>query len=119
MWKITNTANDRSKVELHRLAAKFTYEPSIDGIRLRLGESREFTDEHFATIRAQVESWKLKGIVDFEQVEEPFVVSPPPPVVEAPKSNPEPRAGTPVVEAAPAPEAAPEGKKSQGKKRFM
>ena len=68
MWRVTNTANDRSKVDLHRLATKFTYEPSIGGVRLRLGATMDLDDEHFESIRSQLEGWKGKGIVDFEHI---------------------------------------------------
>jgi hypothetical protein len=68
MWKVINTANDRSKTHLHRLASKFNYEPSIGGVRLRLGASMELDDEHFESVRAQLEGWKGKGIVDFERI---------------------------------------------------
>jgi hypothetical protein len=68
MWKITNTANDRSKAELHRTASKFTYEPSIGGVRLRLGETIEMDDEHFEENRSLLEGWQAKGMVDFERV---------------------------------------------------
>ena len=126
MWKVTNTANDRSKADLHRIATKFTYEPSIGGLRLRLGESMELDDAHFATVRAQLEGWKGKGIVDFERIggEAPVAVKP---VAKPVQVEPEPRAGTPEPKAdpVPAPEAhsdPTEGttpKKSQGKKRLF
>ena len=73
MWKVINTANDRMKADLHRLASKFTYEPSIGGMRLRLGETMELDDEHFEQLREQLEGWRAKGMVEFERVggEEP------------------------------------------------
>ena len=65
MWKVINTANDRMKADLHRLASKFTYEPSIGGMRLRLGETMELDDEHFEQLREQLEGWRAKGMVEF------------------------------------------------------
>jgi hypothetical protein len=120
MWRVTNTANDRSKVHLHRLASKFTYEPSIGGLRLRLGESVELEDAHFEAIRAQLEGWKGKGIVDFERVGGEVKKAP----VETKKVEEEPRAGTPepqaaAVEAHSDPTEGTTPKKSQGKKKFF
>jgi len=124
MWRVTNTANDRSKVHLHRLASKFTYEPSIGGLRLRLGESVELDDAHFEAIRSQLEGWKGKGIVDFEHVggeTKKAPVETKEPEVETKKVEEEPRAGTPEPQAETHTEPT-EGttpKKSQGKKKFF
>ena len=68
MWKVTNTANDRSKVDLHRTASKFITEPSIAGVRLRLGQSILIEDNQYERLKTTLEGWVAKGMVELCQV---------------------------------------------------
>lgn len=131
MWKITNTAEDRTKTHLHRQAPGFDPEPSIDGIRLRLGQSMELTDEHYESIKELITEWVGKGMVEAEHFLDPHnthtpapevapVIAPsdsssgllesspelPPIAVDPLPTSQEPRAETPAV---PDPEAPKKG----------
>jgi len=62
--RIKNTANDRSKVHLHRTAARFELEPSFGGQRIRLGESRVISDADYRRNKQVIDEWVAKGIVE-------------------------------------------------------
>lgn len=64
MYRIKNTAEDRTKHLLHRTAAKFELEPTLGGVRIRLGSFIDITDEHYARVKPIVDEWVSKGMVE-------------------------------------------------------
>ena len=70
MYKITNTANDRTKANLHRTASKFILEPTFQGIRLGIRDSRLISDDDFEKNRELLEGWEKKGMISIERPEE-------------------------------------------------
>ncbi len=62
--QIKNTANDRNKAHLHRVASKITYEPSIGGVRLRLGETMTITDDQYDRLKDMLKGWEAKGMIE-------------------------------------------------------
>lgn len=69
MWKIMNVSMDRRFTEARRKAPGLIMEPLIGSIRLRMGKSMEVTDAHFQSIKPQLDGWKTKGVVDYENLE--------------------------------------------------
>lgn len=66
MYKITNTSQDRTKTLLHRTTPKWDPEPFFDGRRLRHGESRVISDEHYERCKNTIGEWVKGGIVSVE-----------------------------------------------------
>lgn len=64
MYRVKNTAEDRTKHLLHRTASQFELEPSLGGTRIRLGTFIDITDEHYARVKPLLDSWVLKGMVE-------------------------------------------------------
>lgn len=64
MYRIKNTADDRSKHLKHRTATKFELEPSLGGHRIRLGTHYDISDEHYARVKPLVDEWVKKGMVE-------------------------------------------------------
>lgn len=64
MYRIKNTAEDRSKHLKHRTATKFEIEPSLGGNRIRLGSYLDISDEHYARVKPTVDEWVKNGTVD-------------------------------------------------------
>lgn len=64
MYRITNTAFNRAKEHLHRVAPKFDPEPDFGGRRLRNGESIEISDEHYERVKDMLAVWEKTGVVD-------------------------------------------------------
>ena len=64
MYRIKNTAEDRTKHLLHRTAAKFELEPALGGVRIRLGSFVDITDEHYERVKPLVDEWVKKGMVE-------------------------------------------------------
>ncbi len=64
MYRIKNTAEDRTKHLLHRTAAKFELEPTLGGVRIRLGSFIDITDEHYARVKPIIDEWVGKGMVE-------------------------------------------------------
>lgn len=67
MYRIKNTAEDRTKHLLHRTATKFELEPTLGGIRIRLGAFLDITDEHYERVKPVVDEWVKKGMVEVIQ----------------------------------------------------
>lgn len=147
MYKIKNTANDRSKTLLHRTAIKFELEPSFAGVRLRLGESRDIEDAVYERNKELLDRWEKNGMISIERPGSETTVPglpgdpglapptpPPPPQEEAPvASDPETAKelyealpdAAPVTETTPESDAAPEApsvpiqsRKGPGKKKL-
>lgn len=145
MYKIKNTADDRSKVTLHRTATKFELEPSFAGLRLRLGQSRLIEDEVFQRNEELLRAWEKNGMISIEkegdhettvpglpgdpgleppsapppEPPQPIEVPPPePPMVEVPVG--EPAVVEPVPEVPTEPEPShPQSKKGPGRKKLF
>lgn len=66
MYRIRNTADDRSKAHLHRKATKMIYEPSIAGRRLQLRGTLDLTDKQFEQNREMLVGWEAKGMIEIE-----------------------------------------------------
>jgi hypothetical protein len=64
MYRIKNTADDRSKHLLHRTASQFELEPNIGGKRIRLRSHLDISDEHYGRVKHMVDAWEKKGIVE-------------------------------------------------------
>ncbi len=64
MYRIKNTADDRSKHLLHRTASQFELEPNLGGHRIRLGTYYDITDEHYERVKPVLDVWVKKGMVD-------------------------------------------------------
>lgn len=144
MYKIKNTANDRSKTLLHRTAIKFELEPSFAGRRLRLGESRDIEDAVYERNKELLDRWEKNGMISVEKVGGEKA-SPKPQPASAPTPPPLPEEeiarevdaeiakelyealpdAVPVTETSPEPDAAPEApsvpiqsRKGPGKKKL-
>lgn len=63
MYRIKNTANDRTKAHLHRVATRFDSEPSLGGIRIRLGSHIDISDDHYDRVKPFIDEWVSKGMV--------------------------------------------------------
>lgn len=63
MYRIKNTANDRTKHFLHRTATKFEVEPSLGGRRIFLNSHCDVSDEHYERVKPTVDEWVKKGMV--------------------------------------------------------
>lgn len=63
MYRVKNTANDRSKTLLHRVAPGFVEEPTLGSRRIRLGEYLDITDEHYDRVKDMLAGWVKKGMV--------------------------------------------------------
>lgn len=63
MYRIKNTADDRTKTLLHRTASQFQLEPVLGSRRIRLGESVDITDEHYERVKGMIDAWVSKGMV--------------------------------------------------------
>lgn len=101
MYKITNCVNDRSKEHLRRSAPGFIMEPSVGGVRIRMGESINLSDAHFEQNRKLLEGWERKGIVTIEKVggaPAPKSAEPPPPPAPPPTTTEDPGAGASTAE---------------------
>lgn len=68
MYRIKNTADDRSKHLLHRTATQFELEPSLGGHRIRLRSYLDITDEHYERVKSVVAAWERKGIVEVSRI---------------------------------------------------
>jgi hypothetical protein len=68
MYRIKNTAEDRTKHLLHRTAAKFELEPNLGGVRIRLGAFLDITDEHYDRVKPIVDEWVKKGMVEVVRI---------------------------------------------------
>ncbi len=64
MYRIKNTADDRTKHLQHRTATKFELEPSLGGHRIRLGTHYDISDEHYIRVKLTIDEWVKKGMVD-------------------------------------------------------
>lgn len=64
MYRIKNTADDRTKHLLHRTASRFELEPVLGARRIRLGEHYDITDEHYEKVKHIVAPWVKKGMVE-------------------------------------------------------
>lgn len=64
MYRIKNTADDRSKHLKHRMAAKFELEPNLGGHRIRTGTHYDISDEHYGRVKPVIDEWEKKGMVD-------------------------------------------------------
>jgi hypothetical protein len=64
MFRIKNTADDRTKELLHRTASQFELEPNLGGHRIRLGTHLDITNEHYERVKPTVATWVKKGMVD-------------------------------------------------------
>lgn len=64
MYRIINTAHDRTKHLLQRTAPKFEYEPSLGGVRIMLGSYHDITDEHYQRVKPTIDQWIKNGMVD-------------------------------------------------------
>jgi len=62
--RIKNTANDRTKAHLHRLASRFELEPSIAGQRIRLNSYIDLTPEAYERAKPFIDEWVKKGMVE-------------------------------------------------------
>lgn len=67
---VINTTNDRSKSFLHRNAARFEFEPSLGGVRIRLGSPITITREHYEKNEAILREWVSKGMVEIIPLEQ-------------------------------------------------
>lgn len=76
MYRIKNTADDRSKHLLHRTANQFELEPQIGGHRIRLRSYLDITDEHYERVKHMVDAWVRKGIVEVSKVGPDFTGDP-------------------------------------------
>lgn len=63
MYRIKNTANDRTKAHLHRTATRFESEPSLGGARIRLGSHIDISDDHYDRVKPIIDEWVTKGMV--------------------------------------------------------
>lgn len=64
MYRIKNTADDRTKHLLHRTATQFELEPSLGGHRIRLGTHHDIGDEHYTRVKPVIDQWVKKGMVE-------------------------------------------------------
>lgn len=64
MYRVKNTAEDRSKSLLHRTAPKFELEPMLCGRRVQLRGYVDITDEQYAANKATLDVWVKNGMVD-------------------------------------------------------
>lgn len=128
MYRITNCMNDRSKEDLRRTVPGLVPEPSLGGVRIRIGESIEIDDAHFEEQRKLLEGWRDKGVIVFEKIggeaPAPKVAPPAPP---PPSITADPGAGAATTEET-VDEALPDdaptavettSKKSSGKKKLF
>lgn len=69
MYRIKNTADDRTKVQLHRTASRFELEPQLGGRRIRLRSHLDITDEHYEKTKTVIDDWVRKGIVEVIKLE--------------------------------------------------
>lgn len=82
IYRIKNTADDRTKVLQHRLATGFQMEPSLGGHRIRLGQFLDIAEDHYLRVKEMVDSWVAKGMVEVSVVGNNISKYPPPSVVE-------------------------------------
>ncbi len=64
MIRIKNTADDRTKVLLHRTATRFELEPVLGDKRIRLRSYLDITEEHYARLKSMVDGWVKNGMVE-------------------------------------------------------
>ncbi len=64
--RIKNTADDRTKTRLHRVAPKLIQEPCILGRRLRLGETMFISEESYSSkfLKEYLSSLVKDGVID-------------------------------------------------------
>ena len=68
MYKIRNTTMDRTRTHLHRVAAKLVMEPVLGGHRIKMRETIEITDDHYAQVKDMLAEWESKGMVEVTKV---------------------------------------------------
>lgn len=68
MYRIKNTANDRTKTHLHRTAPGFNEEPNLGGKRIRMGEFLDIEDAHYERVKPILDQWVAKGMVSVSQL---------------------------------------------------
>jgi hypothetical protein len=67
-YELKNTADDRSKVHLHRIASKLVMEPVICDRRLKLRDTMTVSDEYFESHKDQLKGLETKGVIEIKHV---------------------------------------------------
>jgi len=68
MYRIKNTADDRTKHILHRTATKFELEPVLGAVRIRLGKFVDISDEHYVRVKGMIDGWVKNGMVEVSKL---------------------------------------------------
>jgi hypothetical protein len=84
MYKIKNTAMDRSKDFLHRRAPRMRPEPTISGRRLMLNQTMVLTDEQYAHNELLIKELISHGVVEVEMIPPFMIPKKEEPIVEQP-----------------------------------
>lgn len=65
MIRVKNTALDRTKTHLHRVASKLHMEPIVHGQRLRLGDSTDLSEEVYQRNKGYYDKLIADGTIEF------------------------------------------------------
>lgn len=73
MLRVKNTSTDRSKVLLHRKAAKLEMEPTVNGQRLRMGTSTDLSEDVYERNKPYFDKLVGDGVIEISSLGGPTI----------------------------------------------